>query len=111
MGNPLANGQLLHLLTARAESKNPLRVGLIGAGKFGTMFLTQARRVAGLHVLGVVLSLHRAREALTRAEWPPICRNPLRSRSHVQHSAYRLGSQSQAETQNRRGATHTPIRR
>ena len=72
MGNPLVNGQLLRLLTARAESKNPLRVGLIGAGKFGTMFLAQARRVAGLHVLGVAdLSLHRAREALTRAEWPP----------------------------------------
>jgi len=27
-----------------------LRVGLIGAGKFGTMFLSQARRVKGLHV-------------------------------------------------------------
>ena len=68
----MTNGQLLHLLTARAESKNPLRVGLIGAGKFGTMFLAQARRVAGLHVLGVAdLSMHRAREALTRAEWPP----------------------------------------
>ncbi len=65
----MSNGQLLHLLTARAESKNPLRVGLIGAGKFGTMFLAQARRVAGLHVLGVAdLSLHRAREALTRAD-------------------------------------------
>ena len=68
----MVNGQLLHLLTARAESKNPLRVGLIGAGKFGTMFLAQARRVAGLHVLGVAdLSLHRAREAFTHAEWPP----------------------------------------
>jgi len=42
--------QLLQLLAARAESGNPLRVGLIGAGKFGTMFLGQARRVRGLHV-------------------------------------------------------------
>ena len=50
----------------------PVRVGLIGAGKFGTMFLAQARRNPGLHVLGVAdLSIDRAREALARAEWPP----------------------------------------
>lgn len=63
--------QLLQLLAARAESGNPLRVGLIGAGKFGTMFLSQARRVRGLHVLGIAdLSLERARQALRRAGWP-----------------------------------------
>ncbi len=62
----------MELLAARVASGQPLRVGLIGAGKFGTMFLSQARRVAGLHVLGVAdLSLERAREALIRAEWPP----------------------------------------
>jgi predicted homoserine dehydrogenase-like protein len=58
--------------SARAESGNPVRVGLIGAGKFGTMFLAQARRIPDLHVLGVAdLSIDRAREALGRAEWPP----------------------------------------
>ncbi|MCK6628372.1 MAG: SAF domain-containing protein [Anaerolineae bacterium] len=66
------NGQLLQLLAARAEAGRPLRVGLIGAGKFGTMFLSQARRVTGLHVLGVAdLSLERAGLALQRAGWPP----------------------------------------
>ena len=55
-----------------AGSGHPVRVGLIGAGKFGTMFLAQARRIPRLHVLGVAdLSIDRAREALTRAEWPP----------------------------------------
>ncbi len=35
------------------------------------MFLAQARRIPGLHVLGVAdLSIDRAREALARAEWP-----------------------------------------
>ena len=41
------------MLAARAESGNPLRVGLIGAGRFGAMFLSQARLVQGLHVLGI----------------------------------------------------------
>lgn len=51
---------------------HPVRVGLIGAGKFGTMFLAQARRIPGLHVLGVAdLSIDRARDAPARAEWPP----------------------------------------
>ena len=55
-----------------AGPDQPVRVGLIGAGKFGTMFLAQARRIPGLHVLGVAdLSIDRAREALARAEWPP----------------------------------------
>ena len=56
----------------RPERDHPVRVGLIGAGKFGTMFLAQARRIPGLHVLGVAdLSIDRARDALARAEWPP----------------------------------------
>ncbi|WP_298403098.1 SAF domain-containing protein [uncultured Chloroflexus sp.] len=62
---------LLALLARRVAEGRPLRVGLIGAGKFGTMFLAQARRVAGLHVLGVAdLAPDRARAALARAGWP-----------------------------------------
>ncbi len=40
-------------LLARAESGNPIRVGMIGAGKFGSMFLAQARRLAGIHIVGI----------------------------------------------------------
>ena len=62
---------MLQQLAMRAESGRPLRVGVIGAGKFATMFLSQARRLAGLHVLGVAdLSTERARLALSRAHWP-----------------------------------------
>jgi predicted homoserine dehydrogenase-like protein len=62
---------LHRLLCERAEAKRPLRVGLIGAGKFGTMFLAQALRTPGLHLLGVAdLAPARARENLTRVGWP-----------------------------------------
>jgi predicted homoserine dehydrogenase-like protein len=58
-------------LQARAEQHRPVRVGLIGAGKFGTMFLAQARRTPGIHILGIAdLNPERAREACRRAHWP-----------------------------------------
>jgi predicted homoserine dehydrogenase-like protein len=62
---------LYRLLAARAAAENPIRVGLIGAGKFGSMFLAQARRTPGLHVLGIAdLEPERARAALARVGWP-----------------------------------------
>jgi len=64
-------GELMKRLAERTEQGRPLRVGLIGAGKFGTMFLCQARRIPGLHVLGIAdLVPERGREALQRAGWP-----------------------------------------
>lgn len=57
-------------LAARAAEGRPIRVGLIGAGKFGTMFLAQARRTPGLHVMAVAdLSPSRAHAALRAAGW------------------------------------------
>jgi predicted homoserine dehydrogenase-like protein len=57
-------------LMERAAAGRPVTVGLIGAGKFGTMFLAQARRTAGLHVVGVAdLDLARARDQLRTAGW------------------------------------------
>ncbi len=59
------------MLQARAEQGMPLRVGLIGAGKFGTMFLSQALHTPGLHVLGIAdLNVERARAQLARTGWP-----------------------------------------
>ena len=46
-------------------------MGLIGAGKFGTMFLAQARFTPGLHVLAVAdLHPQRARRFMRDAGWP-----------------------------------------
>ncbi|MEM7223527.1 MAG: SAF domain-containing protein [Pseudomonadota bacterium] len=62
---------LFRLLQTRAAADRPLRVGLIGAGKFGTMFLAQAKGLAGLHVMAVAdLSPARARDALRASGWP-----------------------------------------
>ncbi len=63
---------LHRMLLARADNDQPIRVGLIGAGKFGTMFLSQARHTPGIHLLGVAdLSVQRARDALAETGWPP----------------------------------------
>jgi predicted homoserine dehydrogenase-like protein len=60
------------LLLERDSAGKPLRVGLIGAGKFGSMFLAQARRTRGLHVLGIAdLDPARARDALAHIGWTP----------------------------------------
>lgn len=54
-------------LRARAS---PVRVGVIGAGKFGAMFLAQARRTPGLHVVGIAdLDPQRVRATLARIGW------------------------------------------
>jgi predicted homoserine dehydrogenase-like protein len=59
------------LLARRAAEGSPLRVALIGAGKFGAMFLAQARRTPGIHVVAIVdLAPARARESLARVGWP-----------------------------------------
>lgn len=61
---------LYRLLGRRAESEGPVRIGLIGAGKFGTMFLAQARVTPGLHVQAVAdLRPDRARAAMLDAGW------------------------------------------
>lgn len=61
---------LSRLLAARAEAGEPVRVGLIGAGKFGTMFLAQARLTVGMHVLGIAdLNVERARANCRTTGW------------------------------------------
>tara|TARA_B100000405_G_scaffold271937_1_gene211660 strand:- start:1 stop:324 length:324 start_codon:yes stop_codon:yes gene_type:complete len=62
---------LHRLLHARAEEGRPVRVGLIGAGKFGTMFLSQALHTPGLHVLGVAdINVKRTKDNLAATHWP-----------------------------------------
>jgi predicted homoserine dehydrogenase-like protein len=58
------------LLQARADDNRPVRVVVIGVGKFGTMFLSQIKRTPGLHLLGVAdLSVEKARSSLLDTGW------------------------------------------
>jgi predicted homoserine dehydrogenase-like protein len=59
------------LLLQREADGRPVTVGLIGAGKFGTMFLAQARLTRGLHVVAIAdLDVARAGRQLATAGWP-----------------------------------------
>jgi predicted homoserine dehydrogenase-like protein len=59
-------------LSERAAQGKPLRVGLIGAGKFGTMYLAQVPKTPGVHLVGIAdLAPSGARTNLERAGWKP----------------------------------------
>ncbi|MEA3216790.1 MAG: hypothetical protein QOJ19_2946, partial [Acidimicrobiia bacterium] len=58
------------LALQRAAAGRPVRVGLIGAGKFGSMFLAQAP-FAPLEVTAIAdLDVERARRACREVSWP-----------------------------------------
>ena len=59
---------LHRMLLDREAAGNPVRVALIGAGKFGTMYLSQAGRTPGIEIAALVdLDPARAKEACARA--------------------------------------------
>jgi predicted homoserine dehydrogenase-like protein len=61
---------LHHLLQQRAAAGKPVRVALIGAGKFGSMFLSQVPHTPGLEAAVIVdLDPERAREACRTVGW------------------------------------------
>jgi predicted homoserine dehydrogenase-like protein len=71
---------LIQQLKARAADHKPVRVAIIGAGKFGSMYLSQVPRTPGIHLVAVIdLSPDRAKAALARVGW-----------SETQHSAHSL---------------------
>jgi len=59
-------------LKERAENGDPIRVGMIGAGKFGSMFLSQVRKIEGIHLIGVAdLSPANAKSNMEFVGWAP----------------------------------------
>jgi predicted homoserine dehydrogenase-like protein len=62
---------LHRMLLERKAAGKPVTVGIIGAGKFGTMFLSQARLTDGMHVVAVAdINTARAHSQLKTACWP-----------------------------------------
>jgi predicted homoserine dehydrogenase-like protein len=61
---------LMQLLHKRLETHGPIRVGLIGAGKFGSMFLTQVPTTPGLEVTVIAdLDPQHARHTCAAVGW------------------------------------------
>ncbi len=49
---------------------NPLRIGVIGAGKFGAMYIAQVPNTPGVHLAGIAdLAPQNAKENLNRVGW------------------------------------------
>ena len=54
-----------------ARREDPVRVAMIGAGKFGSMFLSQAQRLPGIHIVAIAdLDVANARSNLELVGWP-----------------------------------------
>ena len=54
----------------KERADNPLRIGVIGAGKFGAMYIAQVPKTPGVHLVGIAdLSLAYAKENLQRVGW------------------------------------------
>ena len=61
---------LQSLLAARLDAGKPVRVGLVGAGKFGSMFLAQVPSIAGLEVVLICdRDVDRAKAACRTVGW------------------------------------------
>jgi predicted homoserine dehydrogenase-like protein len=59
-------------LLEREASQRPIRIGLIGAGKFGSMYLAQVPRTPGVHLVGIAdLSPAGVHTNLARVGWEP----------------------------------------
>ena len=61
---------LYNQLRQRAAQGKPIRIGLIGAGKFGSMYLAQVPRTPGVHLAAIAdLSPDGAKANLARVGW------------------------------------------
>lgn len=58
------------LLCKREEEGRPIRIGMIGAGRYGAMFLAQSRSIPGMEVVGIAdVDVGKARGACIQVGW------------------------------------------
>jgi predicted homoserine dehydrogenase-like protein len=79
-------------LQQRAADGRPIRVALIGAGKFGSMYLAQVPRTPGVHLLGIAdLSPAGARANLGRVGWEPQRKSATSLADALKHGSTHIG--------------------
>ncbi|PUB18946.1 NAD(P)H-dependent oxidoreductase [Yoonia sediminilitoris] len=60
----------MNLSSLLAARETPVRIGLIGAGKFGSMILAQAKHIQNYHIVGIAdLDMEKAKASLARTGW------------------------------------------
>ncbi len=75
-------------LQQRAADNQPIRIGLIGAGKFGSMYLAQIPRTPGVHLVAIAdLNPEGARTNLARVGW-----NPAQTQATSAQAAIKTGA-------------------
>ncbi len=75
-------------LQQRAADNKPIRIGLIGAGKFGSMYLAQIPRTPGVHLVAIAdLNPDAARVNLARVGW-----NPAQTQAESAQAAIKTGA-------------------
>jgi len=85
------------MLVARAEAGTPLRIGLIGAGKFGSMYIAQAKHTPGIHVVAIAdLAPARAHAALERTGWEALRRDARSFADAARHGTTYIGDDATA---------------
>jgi predicted homoserine dehydrogenase-like protein len=58
------------LLRKRAAANKPIRVGIIGAGRYGAMYVAQSKFIPGIQIVGVAdLDLNKAKKSLIDSGW------------------------------------------
>jgi predicted homoserine dehydrogenase-like protein len=94
------NMNLYSKLLRRASDGNPVRIGLIGAGKFGSMYLAQIPRTPGVHLVGIAdLSPDAARANLARVGWKAEATRALSLHDAVKTGATHISDDWQALVQ------------
>src|SRR6202045_2851630 len=84
-------------LQKRAAEGRPLRVGLIGAGKFGAMYLAQVPKTPGVHLAAIAdLSPANAIANLQRVGWAPECFGAASLDDALGHGTTHVGDDWQA---------------
>ncbi len=84
-------------LRQRGAEGKPLRVGLIGAGKFGAMYLAQVPNTPGVHLAGIAdLAPANARVNLERVGWRPEAASARSLDAALAHGLTHVGEDWQA---------------